>query len=52
VLYDRFTKDQLKIITETKSHSFLNDKGYPNESISDHFPIAFEIKEVCHGNEN
>ncbi|MBQ7113679.1 MAG: endonuclease/exonuclease/phosphatase [Clostridia bacterium] len=52
VLYDRFTKDQLKIITETQSHSFLTDKGYPNEDISDHFPIVFEIKEVCHGNEN
>jgi len=51
-LYDRFTQSQLRIITGTQSLSFLTEKGYPDENISDHFPIVFEIQEVCYGNKD
>ena len=42
-LYDRFIFNQLRIVTETSRGPLTNHNGHPNEKISDHFPIIFEI---------
>ena len=44
-LRNRFVDDSLKIITETESKSLVDAKGHPDNNISDHLPIIFEIKE-------
>lgn len=44
-LRERFVDGSLKIVTETKSRFLLKAKGIPDENISDHLPIIFEIKE-------
>lgn len=44
-LRNRFVDDSLKIITETESRFLVDDKGHPDNNISDHLPIIFEIKE-------
>lgn len=44
-LVERFVKDSLIIITETKTRFLLDKNGHPNKNISDHLPIMFEIKE-------
>ena len=45
-LRERFVKESLMIIKETKTRFLLDHKGHPNKRISDHLPIMFEIKEV------
>lgn len=45
-LRERFVKESLMIIKETKTRFLLDHKGHPNKRISDHLPIIFEIKEV------
>lgn len=45
-LRNRFVDDSLKIITETESRFLVDDKGHPDNNISDHLPIIFEIKEI------
>ena len=42
-LYNRFCFKELKIITETSEGPLIKDNGRPNECISDHLPIVFEI---------
>lgn len=44
-LKERFVKESLKILAETRTKSLLDDKGHPDKIISDHLPILFEIKE-------
>lgn len=44
-LRERFIDDSLKIITETQSKYLLDSNGHPDKTISDHFPIIFEIQE-------
>lgn len=44
-LKERFVDDSLKIITETQSKYLLDTNGHPDETISDHLPIFFEIQE-------
>ena len=44
-LRKRFVDDSLKIITETQSKYLLDSNGHPDETISDHLPIIFEIQE-------
>ena len=44
-LRERFVDSSLKIVTQTGSISFLDDKGHPNREISDHLPIVFEMRE-------
>ncbi|MBQ7832510.1 MAG: hypothetical protein IJ336_02905 [Lachnospiraceae bacterium] len=41
----RFVEDSLKIVKETKTRFLLDNNGHPNNKISDHLPIVFEIKE-------
>lgn len=49
-LKERFVKESLKILTETKEIYLLDAKGHPNKKISDHLPITFEImEEKYHG---
>lgn len=49
-LKERFLKDSLKILTETKTKYLLDSNGHPDKSISDHLPIIFEIaEEASHG---
>lgn len=45
-LMERFAKDNLKIITETKENCLLDNKGHPNTKISDHLPILFEMRDI------
>lgn len=45
ILKNRFVKESLKIITETKTRYLLDSCGHPDLKISDHLPITFEIKE-------
>lgn len=40
-----FVKDELKIITFSKKFNLKDDKGHPNNNISDHFPIICEIND-------
>lgn len=40
-----FVKDELKIITFSKKYNLKDDKGHPDNNISDHFPIICEINE-------
>lgn len=49
----RFVDESLKIVTETQTRYLLNTKGHPDENISDHLPIIFEIREedCCNGKE-
>lgn len=44
-LRERFIDKELKIITETENRFLLDSKGHPDKRISDHLPVAFEIKE-------
>ena len=44
-LRERFVRDSLMIIKETKTRFLLDNNGHPNKKISDHLPIMFEIKE-------
>lgn len=44
-LRNQFVDDSLKIITETKSRFLVDNKGHPDNNISDHLPIIFEIEE-------
>ncbi len=44
-LRERFIDDSLKILTKTESISLLDKNGHPEQSISDHLPIIFEIME-------
>lgn len=50
ILKKRFLKDSLKILTETETKYLLDSNGHPDQNISDHLPIIFEItEEVSHG---
>lgn len=40
-----FVKESLKIITSCSYVNLMNDRGHPDKSISDHFPIMCEIKD-------
>lgn len=42
-LIDNFDKKSLKIIKGINNTNFINKKGIPNKSISDHLPIFFKI---------
>lgn len=44
-LRTRFVDKSLKILTDTKNISLLDENGHPDLNISDHLPIMFEIKE-------
>lgn len=44
-MMERFEKDSLMIIKETKTKFLLDNNGHPNKKISDHLPIVFEIRE-------
>lgn len=44
-LGERFVRNSLKIIKETKTKFLLDNNGHPNKKISDHLPIIFEIME-------
>ena len=44
-LRKRFVAQSLKIILKVSTTDLLNEKGHPNDNISDHLPILFEIKE-------
>lgn len=44
-LRERFIDDSLKIATETQSKYLLDANGHPDNAISDHLPIIFEIRE-------
>lgn len=48
-LKERFIDESLKILTETKTKYLLDRNGHPDNNISDHLPIVFEIKEDYHG---
>lgn len=45
MLRESFVDSSLRIITETNSMRLIDCHGYPNEKVSDHLPITFEIKE-------
>lgn len=44
-LRERFVEEELRIVIKVKDQSLLNKNRHPNKSISDHLPIAFELKE-------
>lgn len=44
-LAPRLLQEELRIVTEIGQSSLSKTSGIPNDSISDHFPIVFEIKE-------
>lgn len=46
---EKFIDESLKIITETQQYNLLDSHGHPNQNISDHLPIIFEIKENYDG---
>lgn len=46
ILRERFVDSSLRIITETNSMRLIDCRGYPDEKVSDHLPITFEIKEI------
>jgi len=48
-LKGRFDNSKLRIITETATRYLTDNKGHPDDDISDHFPLVFEIKEENHG---
>ena len=47
-LRKQFIDENLKIITKTNTKSLLDHNKHPDRNISDHLPIAFEIKEKNH----
>lgn len=47
-LKERFDNSKLRIITETATRYLTDSKGHPNNNISDHLPLVFEIKEENH----
>ncbi len=44
-LRDQFVEKSLKILTETKKDSLVDQYRHPRRDISDHLPVVFEIKE-------